>query len=121
MRTAAVVLTLGGALVAGAGVAASADPGHGKGQHEPGPPEGGATTTSEDTTSPYGQAPESERPTNPSRAEQREMGQRYVDEAPDERILCEKEDGSFTVLVLRKVDKKSQPTAPAEASCKGSA
>ena len=69
--------------------------------------------------SPTGEAPASEAATPLAPEQQRQLAEEAVAQDPQHRVLCEKPDGSVTVIVARRVDASAKPAPPAAAGCKG--
>jgi hypothetical protein len=69
--------------------------------------------------SPAGEAPASEAATPLAPEQQRQLAEDVVAQDPQHRLLCEKPDGSVTVIVARRVDSSAKPAPPAAAGCKG--
>ncbi len=81
------------------------------------------TTAPEDrgnVQSPFGPAPESERPAPLPAEEQPTSAEALVAQDPTHRQLCEKPDGSITVIIGRPANPSAPPSSPpAAAGCKG--
>lgn len=82
-------------------------------------PSSSTSTPPNSSRSPFGEAPLHERPAPTPPAEQRAQAEAFVAEDPQDRVLCEKPDGSVTVIIGRRVDPTSKMEPPAAADCRG--
>lgn len=97
------------------GAAVAAQPGAGPSRS----PEAAQSSPGSAPQSPFGPAPPSESPAPGPPEEQRRMAEQFVAQDPNHRALCEKPDGTVTVIVSRRVNPTGPMPPPPAAGCRG--